>query len=294
MDWKEYCNTVAEAFRDEFSKLPEEVQSVIRDELFDRSFLKPCQFEILDSGRHSVIWFVVHDKQLDDMEIKIHENVQSPNVSEFARRYSFFTETTSEVNSLLASKSELVFTYMNHSKFAFARDRDPVLFAKSILRSLSIATSSILARSRLDAIGGFFDQMRSTIARVSQKGIRTELTEMTEKIDEALKEIKRIDEHETKLNELERDIGGVRTLIGASEKYQEWRVLTSDVNALKRMPHVSKEVFDSEIKRLDQRIDALKEIKFWSRRTIVDVILAVIATASTTIAGLLAAGIIHF
>jgi len=290
MNWEEYFNTVVRVFREEFSKLSEEVQKVIQNEFFDRTFLKPCQVEILDSGQYSVIWFIVHDKQLDDIEITVHRNAQNANVSEFTRRYSFFADTASEVNSLLVSKSKLVFAYTNHNKFAFPRNQNPELFAKSTLRSLSMDASSKLASKRFAHVDGFFTQMRSAISKVSQEGVRTELADITEKIDSALKEIQRIDEHERKLNTLEEDIGGVRKMIGASEKYQDWRVLASDVAALKGVPHVSKEAFDSEIKRLDQRIETLKEIKFWSKRTVIDLILAVIATASTTIATLLATG----
>jgi hypothetical protein len=116
---------------------------------------------------------------------------------------------------------------------------------------------------------------------------------IAEKIDKALKEIKRIDEHEKKLMSVEKDIVGMRRLVGSSQEFQDWRVMASDVETLKKT-HVTKELFESEIRRIDQKIDSLKEIKFWSKRAIVDIVLAMVATVSTTIATLMAAGIIKF
>lgn len=63
---------------------------------------------------------------------------------------------------------------------------------------------------------------------------------------------------------------------------------------LKKSHHVPKDVFESEIRRLDQRIDMVKEIKTGSRRMALEIVLAIMAAASTILAALLGAGIIHF
>lgn len=134
---------------------------------------------------------------------------------------------------------------------------------------------------------------------IKSKPLNTvELTEITKEIDSALQEIKRIDEHDKKLVSVEKDIVGMRRIVGESKDFQEWRVLTPEVQRLKD-EHISRKEFESDIKRLDEKIDSvntrikdLREIKFWSKRAVLDIALAIVATVSTAIAALLAAGII--
>ena len=84
------------------------------------------------------------------------------------------------------------------------------------------------------------------------------------------------------------------------EDFQDLRVYTTDVEYLKKT-HVHKEVFLVEIKRLDEkinrglealntRIEDLKAIKFWSKRTLLEIALAVWGAIVT----LYATGILTF
>jgi len=294
MDWFQYLTTVVRTFRQRFESLTPDLKKVIRERFFERTFLQPCQIEVLDSGLYSMIFLIVHDRELMDMKFTIHRNARSSDVSEFAKRYPHISENKQEITKLLGSKSELVFIYMDRARIAVALGREPAKVAESFLRTLVLEARSILKSQQFDTFKTFFGHLQESISKVPQKEIRTELTETSQKLDELLKEMKHVREHERKLAELEEDIGGVRQLIGVSQVYQDWRVLASDVETLKKTPRVSKEIFDSEIKRLDQRIDALREIRFWSKRTIVDILLAVVATASTIIAALLAAGVVQF
>ena len=141
------------------------------------------------------------------------------------------------------------------------------------------------------------DSLKSYISKTKQDN-KWELTEITKKIDVALQEIKRIDEHDKKLLDVEKDIVGMRHIVGESKDFQEWRALTCDVQRLKD-EQVGRKEYDADLKRLDEKIELIndriedaREIKFWSKRTILDVALAVFAAVASTIAGLLAAGII--
>ncbi|MDO8125357.1 MAG: hypothetical protein Q6364_13410, partial [Candidatus Hermodarchaeota archaeon] len=71
----------------------------------------------------------------------------------------------------------------------------------------------------------------------------------------------------------------------------DWRVLVSDVYDLKSQ-HVSRELFESEIKRLEQRIEDIKAIRLFSIRTVLEVSLAIFAAAMTILNALLVLGII--
>ena len=81
---------------------------------------------------------------------------------------------------------------------------------------------------------------------------------------------------------------------------QDFRVFITDIEYLKKS-HVHKEVFLVEIKRLDEkinrglealntRIEDLKAIKFWSKRTLLEIALAIWGAIIT----LYATGILKF
>ena len=119
--------------------------------------------------------------------------------------------------------------------------------------------------------------------------MKLELSEHTNKIDNSIRNIRELEQHEKRLDKIEQEIGGVRKMIGTTKEYQDFRVFTTDIEELKKS-HVHKQVFQSEIKRLDQRIEDLKAIKFWSKRTLLEIALAIMAVIAT----LYGAGVIKF
>ncbi len=103
--------------------------------------------------------------------------------------------------------------------------------------------------------------------------------------------IQRLETTIEKIDELEKREEQTRKLIGQTKEYQDWRVLVSDVYDLKSQ-HVSRELFESEIKRLEQRIEDIKAIRLFSIRTVLEVSLAIFAAAMTILNALLVLGII--
>jgi uncharacterized protein (DUF302 family) len=289
-NWDFFLIRVIEIFREKYETENTKVKEVIKDKLFDVSLLSPCQIEVLDSGRE-VVWLVVHDSNLQDMKFGIHESVKSYGESVFARKYDF----KSLPSNFLESKPS---THDNFFIFTKQKSIDslpglPEEVAANFFEQLRSLAGHELKGDQVAVIKSSTRGLRQSISKLPQED-RDNVEKIPERIDKALEEIKRIDEHEKKLSSIEKDISGMRHLVGVSKEYQDWRILTSDVESLKKRPYVSKELFESEVKRLDQRVDAMKEIKFWSKRTIIDVILAIVATASTIIAALFAAGVIHF
>jgi len=161
-------------------------------------------------------------------------------------------------------------------------------------KEIESIANDVMKTIETNAISRRANEIKLEAEKLVNKAQRAKLLEATEEIQASLEQINRIEQHEKKIAAMEGEIAGVRKLIGSSREFQDWKVLVDDVATFKKTPHVSKDLFESEIKRLDQRIDSLKEIKFWSKRTILDIALAVLATASTVIVGLLGAGIIHF
>jgi hypothetical protein len=287
INWNEYLTKIIEISRQSYEV--ERVKNLVKDRFFDSSFLPPCQVEVLDSGRE-VIWLLVHDTKRKDKEFEIHHNVKNYGESEFARTYKLKTLPETFLESKPSNVAQL-WIFTKQRTFS-GLSGDPEDVADQILETLMTWARYELREDQVNAIRRSTSGLRESASRLEQKEMRDYVEKFAKKIDRALEEIKRIDEHEKKLVSVEKDIVGVRRLVGVSQEFQDWRTLASDVTALKKKPLVSQGIFTSEIKRLDQRIDALTEIRFWSKRTIVDVVLAAVATASTIIAALLAAGII--
>ena len=80
--------------------------------------LEPCQIEVLDYGvRKPVVMLLVHDKAFPDMMFKIHKNVKSFEVSEFAKRYrpAFPLVSREKYTELLQTTgSAITFPHFSH------------------------------------------------------------------------------------------------------------------------------------------------------------------------------------
>ena len=282
---EEFLTEVVTSFRKEFERFTPTNQRLIKERAFDSLPFEPCQIEVLDFGvGKAVIWLLIHDNQLPDMMFKIHKDVKSVQESEFASKYKteFSMLLEKGYEKILLSETLHIFTKKRVTIGAGYRTPQEItqLFLRDAKRELRIEQVDLIERST--------DGLKESIARIPEKDIREELLSNTKKIDKSLQEIKRIDE----------EIDKVRQLVGVSQEYQDWRVLVSDVHRLKG-EHVPREVFDTEIKRIDEkinkglealntRIEDLKAIKFWSKRTVLEIALAVWGAIVT----LYAAGII--
>ena len=164
-------------------------------------------------------------------------------------------------------------------------------FASNILTRDRAA--GILRRKFLRLHGKKIRKTVSDIKRgaeaISEAKVRTEIIGATERLGT---QVKQLDE------KLGQEISAVRRLIGSSESLQDWKLLVSDVHRLKG-EHVPREIFDTEVRRIDEKIDNwlkalntrledLKAIKFWSKRTLLEIALAIM----TVIAALYGAGVI--
>jgi hypothetical protein len=282
---EEFLIEVVTSFRKEFERFTPTNQRLIKGRAFDSLPFEPCQIEVLDFGvGKAVIWLLIHDNQLPDMMFKIHKDVKSVQESEFASKYK------TEFSMLLEKGYEkILFIETLH-----------ILTKKKMTITMGYGTSQEITQSflrdaneelrteQVDLIERSTDGLKESIARIPKKDIREELLSSTKKIDKSLQEIKRIDEEFDKF----------RQLVGVSQEFQDWRVLVSDVHRLKG-EHVPREVFDTEMKRIDEkinkglealntRIEDFKAIKFWSKRTVLEIALAVWGAIVT----LYAAGII--
>jgi len=282
IDWEQYLTEAITIFRKDFEKLNLEDRKIISKKEYNALPFEPCQIEVLDfgEGRRKIL-FLVHDKHLPDMMFSIHTEVKTIDESEFKKKYKFdmFTLKGFEILDFEKLFPDYRFFIISRTSMSYEPEMDSKELAQYFLKS----AQQTLKDEQLYRITTTTEGLKKAIEKIPQKEVRDELMPSADAIAGALKEIKRIDD----------DLGKVRQLIGSATEIQDWKLLISDVGRLKE-EHISRGIFESEIKRLDQRIDSLREIKFWSKRTIVDIVLAVIATISTTIVTLLATGIIKF
>ena len=120
--------------------------------------------------------------------------------------------------------------------------------------------------------------------------LKNKIIESTKRLEGQIKELNK---------KFEKEVAVLRDLKEVKEQFS-WRASSFDVKRLKET-YLDKEVFDAHVKRLDEkienktealsiRIEDLKAIKFWSKRTVLEIALTIWGAFLT----LYVAGIIKF
>ena len=287
ISWEDFLTETITTFRKYFQRLSSREQEyIMKKGYYDLPF-EPCQIEVLHFGEEKGVAFVlVHDESLPDKTFKIKRDVNSLGESEFVKQYHMrsFSEFKA-INRALKKPATLIATKGGLTFFGGRTMR-----ANEIARHFLSQAKSIARVLELEAIVNSTKGLKRSIAKIPEKGLREELLANAKMIDQSLREVKRLDKELTK----------IRQLVGVTKEIQDWRLLISDVDRLKG-EHVPREVFDAKIERLDEKIDKgleainariedLKAIKFWSKRTLLEIALAILATIAT----LFATGILRF
>jgi hypothetical protein len=306
ISWEEYLKTLLTTFRNHYDKLSDKEKSETQ---LNTTFAKPCQIEFFSFEGDGQAMIVTFYKDRPD-DLRVYERVKEDpssllkeKVLNFKDASYFFDKRTQERLKGGRIQTGYSWTSLGDDASIYLFEDlikvrpDPESYANMIFEDVrKNALERLRSRNRItkyETIKEEVEAIKQDIKRIDDSYLRSRLLESAKKIDETISAVKTLEKHEQRLSQIEQEIGGVRKMIGTTKEYQDFRVLATDVDDLKKS-HVHKDVFESEIKRLDQRIDSLREIRFWSKRTIVDIVLAVIATVSTTIATLLATGIIKF
>ena len=256
INWNEYLNKIIDNLRLFYnSQSPQkELPQKDQDELFVNSFLPPCQVEVLDSDYEAVL-LVVHDKERKDKEFYIKKIIKNFGESDFIKKYKLLLPPNFAKTEPATSPNIWIITEKDF--FAIdAADSDAV--AERIIGKISVRINAKFRDKQIASIEHTTASLKDYINK-SEPTDKVELTEITKKIDTALQEIKRIDEHDKKILSVEKDIVGMRRLVGESKEFQEWRALTSDVQRLKD-EHVARKEFDANIRRLDEKIDSVNTL----------------------------------
>jgi len=296
--WNEYLSSFVGKFRNSFEQLSFEQKSVVPPNI---AFLSPCQIEVIEfEKRFWFTWIVTFDRKRPDMEYTlIRAEEPTKLITERPEDYLLW-------KAILAMHAILPQRHMhglidwftideNSSVYLFGddpREKDPECnLATELVRNIRFFSTGKLAwkfeHKRIEKITSV---LRKEKGRIIEEALPPESLDITKlPLQEPTPaQVKRFEKYERKLSLVEQEIGGVRRLIGVTKEFQDWRLLVSDVLTIKR-DYTTQSIFQSEIARLDQRIEDLKAIRFWSKRTLVDIILAIIALIAT----LIAADVIH-
>lgn len=298
--WKQYLTIVVETFRSHYDKMANEERALAQLNL---TFAKPCQIEFFSFKDDGQIMFVTLLPNFSD-EIIVHENLGKDfnfssvfdkrlpelNIKEILRRSikdgkvrpSLSWLSLRGENASFYSFRNLQETYPDPKVYGRTRFKEVYELVESILRGR-------LRQTKIRSIEEEIKEIKAESKKILDESLRLKMLNHAGKISGSILDVKRLEQHEYKLKSIEQEIGGVRKMIGTTKEYQDFRAFTSDITELKKT-HVHKEVFESEIKRLDQRIEDLKAIKFWSKRTLLEMALAIIAAIAT----LYGAGVIKF
>ncbi|PVX24873.1 MAG: hypothetical protein CW691_06235 [Candidatus Bathyarchaeum sp.] len=168
----------------------------------------------------------------------------------------------------------------------------PDSFNAEVKYSLERCLTYLIWNMRLEQISDKLQVTRSLVEgrqlRETMRGIKREAKTLT-KGETKTKIIENTKKLETQINELKKKLDeetkSIHDIIGKSKGFLGWRDYVTDIGRLKDT-HVLKQEFNSEIRRLDEkiehktdslntRIEDLKAIKFWSKRTILEIMLAI-------------------
>jgi len=304
--WQKFLQRVVTAYRDRMDALSEEERYTLLHLLptyrlaQNLVLYEPCQIVVFTfSPSIRTSFLVLHDPSHPDCEFFSYEGISDLLLFEknATREHPFWLKAARSL-AFFAGWHGRGLSFSEEGALAYFEGQEARSSPDYVMNELFGSAQDWLRESLIHLgtrrIQETTGELRQDAMSITQKEIRTRVLESTGAIEVALRQMRRLDPLERSVTAIQEEIKGVRTLIGATKEFQEFRVLTSEVDRLSR-EHVSKDVFDETVRRLDQQLEALttrfndlRETKFWSRRTLIDIALGLIAAISTIYAAKLA------
>lgn len=302
MPWKEYLSTLVETFRSYFDEMTSEEKTIAQ---LNMTFVKPCQIEFFSFENDGQIMLVTLFPDSPDY-IQVHEHLGKDFDFSSISKEKLSASIGRTIGEILnpqiengRAKFRVVWASLAENASYYTFDNlqekypDPKSFAKGrfeeVLRNAKDNLRTKKRSTEIKSIADQIEKLNADIKAIKDTSLRNRMLRHTSRMDSSISSVKRLEQHEQRLTEVEQEIGGVRKMIGTTKEYQDFRVFIADLEELKKT-HIHKKVFESEIKRVDQRIEDLKAIKFWSKRTVLEIALVIWGTIVT----LYASGILKF
>ena len=239
----EYLKIAVLKFREHFNEMDENKKSLAQLNL---TLSKPCQihfFSLENSGQFMLVTFY----QYKSDQIEVQETITQEPVSFLAEKLAKFERGLSVIQAILdkgriTSRSGWAALDDNASVYYFkdikAMYPTPEEFSNHIIESVNHNIKRKMSfqkrNNEYNAIEEEVSTIKKDVRQIEDANLRTKMLESAKKIDHAILTVKTVEAHEQRLGNIEQEIGGVRKLIGISKEYQEFRILATDVDDLKK------------------------------------------------------------
>lgn len=317
IDWEQYIKFNILEFRKRYEKLSKDYKELIKTSrrISPYPLTKPSQVVVIDFQEpYPKCVIVLHIDEYPDMKTIVFENVvfeeffskvlkEKPEWIELfgierikqiyntIKRGKYETARKRSLSTYLSEFEESFYVIFDNLD-AFTYSPSDTGFSQLILNAIDIMMGTELKILQRNIVKKTVDDLKKDVEAIPKNvELRNKIIENTQRLEGQIKE----------LNErFEQEITGLHKLVGSSEGLLVLRTFSSDIEHLKET-HVIKDVFETHIKRLDEKIDKglealnrriedLKAIKFWSKRTLLEIALGIWGAIVT----LYVAGILKF
>lgn len=309
ISWEEYIKNNILDFRKRYKKVPKKARELIEAGTFGyvTKLARTCQIVVIDFADRPLTFVITNVDDHPDMETIVFKNVKFEdfldrvpkeshlmallNPEEIDRTTDYLRKILPKTvvgwTNLVGETANLLFI-----SFGVSIPRRGFVLADLFFREIEFALNELGREKQKKKIEETVDDLRRDAEAIPVSlELRNKIIKNTQRLDSQIDQLH---------DKVEEEIGAIRKLIGSVKSIQDWKLLVSDVDRLKG-EHVPREVFDTEVKRIDEKIDKgieslntriedLKAIKFWSKRTLLEIVLAITAVIAT----LYGAGVIKF
>ena len=257
--WEEYLKRNIIDYRVQFKNMSSNSSFSLKDDFAELLFWEPTQIIVLNFPEE-VLLLVLHNQSFLDMEIKSHE------------KQSFLKFTLDELKSILENYAppekieqlmEMLSNFVNLDVSNFTMAAPGGIGVIFVTERLSLNKNEVadVLMKLLKTLT--VEQTKKKNIQKTVRKIRKEAEEIgtVEVRDKILNETTELESQIAELNtKVDREIGGIRMMIGDSAKFQDFKVFTTDLTDLKKS-HVAQKVFEAKISELNTRMDGFKELK---------------------------------
>jgi len=269
MEWEEFLRKFVRTWRAEYQRLDDQVkEAYLMAYTKYYNFLNPCQIEVIDLVEpHNVVWVITRNTDRKDMEFNVNSGIK--NLESFLdlkerqdptwfMRFEKVIPRFRHAGSV-KKRGGSVWGYEENVTYATffynLLEKDPVEVAREHVSSHERYLERNLIRKDMKQAT---DLIKSNVNQITDLKLRSRLAKATRKLDDSLSEIRRIDEHERKIHLMEKEIVGVRRLVG-TETFGEWKVLLSEIDKMSTRIDALSDIRDAYDKVLAQQNEFMKQ-----------------------------------
>jgi hypothetical protein len=251
IDWQTYFNEAIDEFRNQFEKLDSKAKEKAIKKFKNDLLFEPCQVEVLELEENGIIAFLIsHNANEEDKKVIVKTKVNSESLSERykSKNYSYSEPELSPIKLMLTlapALNEPFIIFTKNGIFTWY-EMTPKQFAEYLFKEIN----KDFREEKFKAIIKSTSDLEKLIAQIPQKETRAKLLSNTKSIDQAMSEIRRLDN----------DMDKVRKMVGMTKEIQDWRVFATDLERIKS-EHLPKEIFDAKLTELNTKIEALSDMR---------------------------------